>query len=101
MISFEYKVEHMGKTHVFKDLAQAWNYADTYRCPRPPRIKEAKDTHPYLRGPIYWQNNLMFWRSTEPGKKKYSQKEIEYYDNWLSDMFANERINTWIQNGLQ
>lgn len=101
MIEFKYTIHAQGRPHVFRDLATAWKFADEMGVPRCERIKETDNRHPYQRGPVYWEKHLMFWRSNEKGQKKYSQKEIDYYDNWLAEMFSKERVNTRLQNGLQ
>jgi len=100
MIEFKYTIMGQGRPHVFKNLADAWKFADDNGLERCERVQE-KDKHPFQRGPVYWEKHLMFWHSNEPGKKRYSQKEVEYYDNWLSEMFANEKVNTKLQTGLQ
>lgn len=85
----------------FKELADAWDFCDRNNLPRPARIMEKSDnTHPYLKGPNEW-SKLRFWHNWEPGKIKYSQKAKDYYDQWLSDMYKNERVNTNLQTGIQ
>ncbi len=99
MVNFEYKIQDDELIYEFKNLADAWKFADENNLKRCERVEE-KEKHPYRRGPAYWEKHLMFWRSSEPGKKKYSQNEIDYYDSWLSEMFSNERVNTKLQSGI-
>lgn len=101
MVEFKYTIMGQGRPHVFTDLATAWKFADENGLLRCERIKETDSRHPYLRGPVYWAKHLQFWHQVETGKMKYSQKAKDYYDNWLCDMYSNERINTKLQTGLQ
>lgn len=84
----------------FDDLADAWAFCDKNGLPRCERLYE-KELHPYQKGPHEWANKLQFWHNPEPGKIKYSKEAIEYYDNWLADIFKNERVATKLQTGLQ
>lgn len=100
MIEFKYMVRNGDEFHYFKNLADAWFYADKNGLERPPRIKDKDNTHPYMRGPLYWFNNLRFWHNVEVGKMKYSKKAKEYYDNWLQDQFSKERDQTRLQDKI-
>jgi hypothetical protein len=101
MTQFDYKIKDGDLTYEFKNLADAWKFADDNGLERCPRIFERDNRHPYQRGPIYWQNNLQFWHGNEVGKMKYSDKAKAYYDNWLQDMFKNEKVTTMLQSGLK
>jgi G:T-mismatch repair DNA endonuclease (very short patch repair protein) len=102
MIKFQYKVTtNEGVVYEFKELCDSWKFADDNGLQRPARIMDKDNTMPYMRGPLYWFNNLRFWHNHEAGKIKYSQKAKDYYDNWLQEIYKNERVNTNLQNGLQ
>jgi len=101
MLKFEYTIMEGKKKHVFKNLADAWKFADDNGLERCQRATDFTQLHPYLRGPVYWEKNLQFWHRKDQFTMRYSEKAKQYYDNWLQDMFKNERVETKLQTGLQ
>ena len=52
------------------------------------------NTHPYLRGYVFWSKNR-FWKNGY-----YSQKTQDKYDKWVNDMQKNDKSLTKVDGKI-
>ncbi len=55
------------------------------------------DRMKYLSGPLWWSKN-QFWHDKG---RSFSEKAKDHFDKWLTDMWANERNQTKLQDKVQ
>jgi hypothetical protein len=67
---------------------------------RTKKTSSGETLNKYMKGYLFWEANA-FWR----GNQRFSKKSIAYFEQWLSDMRANEkhlvRLESSVGNGVR